>query len=167
MFGNNSIPEIRNRIVIEAIFNLSVIKIIVTFNDCLIVCAMALEFKKLINVLIHLAEADSHYSQQEHDLIMRILERKGLPESFYDEIKSAPMPIESLGSLPIDMKFEYLFASINLIFADQNVYASEILFSKKIAMRLGFKKELIDYCVEHHHLHSEEEIKEVSRSMYL
>ena len=127
---------------------------------------MAVAFKKLINVLIHLAEADNHFAREEHDLILKILERNGIPASYYDEVRNSRQPIESLDDLPIALKFEYLFSSINLIFADKNVYSSEILFSKKIAVRLGFKKDLIDYCVEHYNHRSEDELKETTLTRY-
>lgn len=128
---------------------------------------MPVAFDKLINVLIHLAEADNHFAKEEHDLILNILERKGYPKSFYDEIKNSPQPIQSLDDLSTEMKFEYLFSSVELIFADGNVYAIEILFCKKIAVRLGFKKDLIDYCVEHYNQQTHDELKEITMTNYI
>ena len=55
-----------------------------------------------------------------------------------------------LGALSLDQKFEYLMSSIELVFADQNVFESEIIFCKNIAIKLGFKKGIIDYFIENY-----------------
>ena len=53
-------------------------------------------------------------------------------------------PSIHLGALSMDQKFDYLMSSIELVFADHNVFESEIIFCKNIAIKLGFKKGIID-----------------------
>ena len=58
-------------------------------------------------------------------------------------------------------------SSIDLIFVDQNIFESEILFSKNIAIKLGFKKSIIDYIVEHYGKKSREDFKQAALKEYV
>jgi hypothetical protein len=49
-----------------------------------------------------------------------------------------------------------------LVFADQNVFESEIIFCKNIAIKLGFKKGIIDYFIENYELKTREEFKDAA-----
>ena len=104
--------------------------------------------KKKLNILIQLAEADKHFAKVERDLIVRIAQERNFSEDDVNGLIRNPEPIGTLGALSEDQKFEYLINCIELIFADKRVFESELIFSKSIAIKLGFKKNVIDYLVE-------------------
>ena len=57
-------------------------------------------------------------------------------------------------------------SAIELVFVDQNVFESEIIFCKNIAIKLGFKKGIIDYFIENYGKNPQE-FKEIAMSEYL
>lgn len=106
--------------------------------------------KKQLNILIQLAEADKHFAKTERDMIYKIAhDRKFSDESVTNLIRN-PEPIDTLGALSIDQKFDYLMACVDLMFADHKIFDSELIFCKSIAIKLGFKKNVIDYIVENY-----------------
>jgi uncharacterized tellurite resistance protein B-like protein len=117
--------------------------------------------KKQLNILIQLAEADKHFAKIEREMIFKIAKERNFPEESLNDLIRNPEPIDSLGALSHDQKFEYLMSIFDLIFADQNVFESEIIFSKNIAIKLGFKKGVVDFVMEHYHKKSREEFKPV------
>lgn len=123
--------------------------------------------KKQLNILIQLAEADKHFAKSERDMIFKIARERKFPEELVIELIRNPEPIDSLGALSPDQKFEYLMSSIELIFIDQNVFESEIIFCKNIAIKLGFKKGVIDYFMENFGKKTREELKKLSLQEYL
>jgi len=106
--------------------------------------------KKQLNILIQLAEADKHFAKVEREMIFKIARERNFPEDIVADLIRNPEPIDSLGALSSDQKFEYLTSCIDLIFADQNVFESEVIFCKNIAIKLGFKKGVIDYFIENY-----------------
>jgi len=118
--------------------------------------------KKQLNILIQLAEADKHFAKIERDLIYKIARERNFSDETVAELIRNPEPIDSLGALSVDQKFEYLMSCIDLIFVDQNVFESEIIFSKNIAIKLGFKKGIVDYFIENFGKKSPKEFKEVA-----
>jgi hypothetical protein len=123
--------------------------------------------KKQLNILIQLAEADKHFAKSERDMIFKIARDRKFPEELVIELIRNPEPIDSLGALSPDQKFEYLMSSIELIFIDQNVFESEIIFCKNIAIKLGFKKGVIDYFMENFGKKTREELKKLALQEYL
>lgn len=117
--------------------------------------------KKQLNILIQLAEADKHFAKIEREMIFKIAKERNFPEEAVNELIRNPEPIDTLGALSNDQKFEYLMSTIDLVFADQNVFESEIIFSKNIAIKLGFKKGVIDYVMENYEKKTREEFKSV------
>jgi len=117
--------------------------------------------RKQLNILIQLAEADKHFAKSEREMIYRIAKERHFPEDVVMDLIKSPEPIDSLGALSLDQKFEYLLSCIDLIFVDQNVFESEIIFSKSIAIKLGFKKAIIDYFVENYPIKTREELKQI------
>ncbi len=115
--------------------------------------------KKQLNILIQLAEADKHFAKVEREMIFKIAKDRNFAEDIVADLIRNPEPIDSLGALSTDQKFEYLVSCIELIFVDQNVFESEVIFSKNIAIKLGFKKGIIDYFIENYGKKSQEEIK--------
>jgi hypothetical protein len=118
--------------------------------------------RKQINILIQLAEADKHFAKAERDMIFKIARDRNFPEEQVQELIRNPEPIDSLGALPPDQKFEYLFTSIELILVDQNVFESEIIFCKSLAIKLGFKKSIIEFFMENVHKKSKNELKSIA-----
>jgi hypothetical protein len=122
--------------------------------------------KKQLNILIQLAEADKHFAKIEREMIFKIARDRKFPEEEVNELIRNPQPIDSLGALSLDQKFEYLMSSIELIFADQNIFESEIIFCKNIAIKLGFKKGIIDYFIQHYGSKTPQEFKEAALTEY-
>jgi len=123
--------------------------------------------KKQLNILIQLAEADKHFAKIERDLIFKIARDRSFPEEEVNDLIRNPQPIDSLGALSLDQKFEYLMSSIELVFADHNVFESEIIFCKNIAIKLGFKKGIIDYFIENYGKRTPAEFKEAAIREYI
>ena len=118
--------------------------------------------KKQLNILIQLAEADKHFAKIEREMIFKIAKDRNFPEDMVNDLIRNPEPIDSLGALSNDQKFEYLMSSIELIFIDQNVFESEIIFSKNIAIKLGFKKGVIDYFIQNYGKKNRDEFKQAT-----
>ncbi len=123
--------------------------------------------KKQLNILIQLAEADKHFAKIEREMIFKIAKERHFPEEIVNELIRNPEPIETLGALSVEQKFDYLMSSIDLIFADQNIFDSELIFCKNIAIKLGFKKDIIDYFVAHYGKKSREEFKQAALKEYV
>ncbi len=105
--------------------------------------------KKKLNILIQLAEADKHFAKTEREMIYKIARERNFPEETVNELIRNPEPIETLGALSQSQKLDYLISSIELVFVDQKVFESEILFTKNIAIKLGFKKNVVDYLIDY------------------
>ena len=123
--------------------------------------------KKQLNILIQLAEADKHFAKIERDLIFKIARERNFCDEEVNELIRNPQPIDSLGALSLDQKFEYLMSAIELVFVDQNVFESEIIFCKNIAIKLGFKKGIIDYFIENYELKTRQEFREIALNQFI
>ncbi len=123
--------------------------------------------RKHLNILIQLAEADKHFAKAEREMIFKIAKERNFPENEVQELIRKPEPIDSLGALAPDQKFEYLFTSIELILVDQNVFESELIFCKSLAIKLGFKKSIIEFFVANIDKMSKNALKEIAIKEYL
>ncbi|MBL7845271.1 MAG: TerB family tellurite resistance protein [Cyclobacteriaceae bacterium] len=123
--------------------------------------------KKLINILIQLAEADKHFAKAEREMIFKIAKEKNFPEESVTALIKNPEPIDTLGALSQEQKFDYLYTTIELVFADHNIFDSEVLFCKNVAIKLGFKKGIIDYFLEHYGRKTREEFKAEAMTHFL
>lgn len=123
--------------------------------------------KKQLNILIQLAEADKHFAKAERDMIFRIAKDRNFSEEEVNELIRHPEPIDTFGALSNDQKFEYLTACIRLIHADHNLFESELIFCKSIAIKLGFKKNSVDFFVDNFEKMPLEAIKSKILSDYL
>jgi len=117
--------------------------------------------KKQLNILIQLAEADKHFAKIEREMIFRIAKERNFPEETVQDLIRYPEPIESLGALSNEQKLEYLLSALELVFVDQNVFESEVIFCKNIAIKLGFKKHVVDYLMEHFGKKSRDEFRAI------
>ncbi|MEI9918272.1 MAG: TerB family tellurite resistance protein [Bacteroidota bacterium] len=129
--------------------------------------AMDIVTKKQLNILIQLAEADKHFAKVEREMVFRIARERNFPEDAVNEIIRNPEPIGTLGALSNDQKFEYLIECIMLMFIDQKVFESEIIFCKSIAIKLGFMKNVVDFLSKNFSSHSREELKKTVLSEYM
>ena len=118
--------------------------------------------KQQLNILIQLAEVDKHFATAEREMIFRLAKERNFPESEVLELIRKPQPIDSLGALSLDQKFDYLMSCIQLVFIDDNIFESEILFCKSIAIKLGFKKDVIDYFMQNFRKKTTQEFKVVA-----
>ena len=123
--------------------------------------------KKQINILIQLAEADKHFAKIEREMIFKIARDRNFPEETVNALIRNPEPIDSLGALSIEQKFEYLMSAIELVHIDQNVFESEIIFCKNIAIKLGFRKNVIDFIIDNYGKKNREDFKSAALKEYL
>jgi len=123
--------------------------------------------RKQLNILIQLAEADKHFARAEREMIFKIAKDKSFPQEEVQSLIRNPEPIDSLGALSLDQKFEYLRSIVELVLADHNVFESEIVFCKSIAIKLGFKKGVIEYFMEHFEHKDELSFKEQALSQFV
>jgi len=100
--------------------------------------------KMQLNVLIHLAMVDGVISNEEKAIMESIASKHGVSPSRLEEMIRQPKPIESLGALSNDVKFEYLYNIVNLMNADKEVDQRELNFCQNLAIRLGYNKEVVD-----------------------
>jgi hypothetical protein len=114
--------------------------------------------KKQLNVLIQLAHADKHFANSERDMIYKISRDRAFPEDIVTALIRQPEPIGSLAVMTDSQKIEHLLDCIALIFVDQRVFESEVIFARGIAMKLGFKKEAVDFLIENNGKQPREEL---------
>lgn len=123
--------------------------------------------KKQLNVLIQLAEADKHFAKVERDFILKLAQERHYPQDQVLALIRNPEPIDGLGALSNDQKFDYLMTCLELVFADQKVFESELIFCRSIAIKLGFRKHIIDFLVENFQTKSRDELKKAAFADYL
>src|ERR1041384_5553560 len=129
--------------------------------------SMDIVTKKQLNILIQLAEADKHCAKVEREMVFRIAKERNFPEESVNEIIRNPEPIGTLGALSNDQKFEYLIECIMLMFIDQKVFESEVIFCKSIAIKLGFMKDVVDFLSKNFSNLSREELKKTVLNEYM
>ena len=97
-----------------------------------------------LNLLIHLAIVDGKITDSERQALEGIAAKHGVGKDQLEEMIKYPKPIESLGALSNDVKFEYLYSIVHLMNIDDDVDQREIHFCQNMALRLGYYKEVID-----------------------
>jgi len=105
---------------------------------------MDVVLKMQLNVLIHLAMVDGQISKEEKETLEAIASKHDVSLSQLEEMIQYPKPIESLGALSNDVKFEYLYSIVDLMNIDDEIDQREIHFCQNMAVRLGYYKEVID-----------------------
>ena len=105
---------------------------------------MDVVLKMQLNVLIHLAMVDGQITKEEQETLESIAAKHGVSTTQLEEMIQYPKPIESLGALSNDVKFEYLYSIVHLMNIDDDVDQREIHFCQNMAVRLGYYKEVID-----------------------
>ncbi len=105
---------------------------------------MDVVLKMQLNVLIHLAMVDGEISKEEKKTLEAIASKHNVSLFQLEEMIQYPKPIESLGALSNDVKFEYLYSIVDLMNIDDEIDQREIHFCQNMAVRLGYYKEVID-----------------------
>lgn len=98
-----------------------------------------------LNMLLQLAHADRHFDETERELIRRIAIQKSIPASIIDDMLLHPISVDSLGALSEDQKLDYLLTAVELILVDGRIEPSEVRFAKNLALKLGFRIQVIDF----------------------
>ncbi|MEM1405279.1 MAG: TerB family tellurite resistance protein [Bacteroidota bacterium] len=101
--------------------------------------------RKQLNILIQLAEVDKHFSPLERKRIFDLAKRRKFPQDEVKELIRNPEPIGTLGALSDDQRFDYLYNLIDLMLADKKIFENELVFCKDIAIKLGFKKDVVEF----------------------
>jgi uncharacterized tellurite resistance protein B-like protein len=120
-----------------------------------------------LNVLIHLAKADRDFAEVEREMICRISKEKNFPEDRLNRMMQEPMPIDSLGALSSNQKFQYLMDCIELVLVDNKIMESELIFCRSIAIKLGFKKGLIDFLIANKNSLNQKELHAIAFRDYI
>jgi hypothetical protein len=116
--------------------------------------------KSQINVLVQLAHLDKHFADVERDMIFRIWHGHNLTDDEIGTMIQNPEPVGTLGALSPRQKLNYLLDCIELIYADNKVYDSELLFCRSIAIKMGLRKSVIDFLIENRTIYSHEVLQE-------
>ncbi|MBL3656409.1 TerB family tellurite resistance protein [Fulvivirga sediminis] len=122
--------------------------------------------RKQLSILIQLAEVDKNFDSEEKELIYKIAKLKNFPEDSVEELMLNPEPIGSYGALSDNQKFEYLYSCIELMIIDKKIFDSEIIFCIDIAIKLGFKKDVVQFLKEEFDNYSKEEIRPIIFERY-
>lgn len=123
--------------------------------------------QKQLNLLIQLAEADKHFAKSEREMIYKIAKDRNFSEDAVNHLIKNPEPIGSLGALSNDQKLDYLISSIELVLADQKVFDSEITFCRNIAIKLGFKKGIVEFFLKNLKAKTNEELRKTALAEFL
>lgn len=122
--------------------------------------------RKQLNILVQLAEVDKHLAPIEKERIFQIARERNFPIEEVKELIRNPEPIGSLGALPDTARFEYLITCIELMLLDKKIFTSELLFCKNVAIKLGFRQNVVDFLVENIDHTTKAELKSVVFSLY-
>lgn len=99
--------------------------------------------RKQINILIRLAMADKKVTKEERKMIFDLASEKNFPKETVEFLFEQQEPIGTLGALSENQKFEYLYNAICLMKVDRDISQSEVTFCEDIAIRMGFRKDVI------------------------
>lgn len=101
-----------------------------------------------MRILIQLALVDNQLSPPEKRMIFNLgaahnISEEDLEEMFAELLRAKEHQIPALENLSEDDRFDYLYHLIQLMKVDKKVYLSEIRFCEGLAVRLGYKKQVI------------------------
>ena len=116
--------------------------------------------KSQINVLVQLAHLDKNFADVERDLIFRVGHGHNLSDDEIGTLIQNPQPVGTLGALSPSQKLNYLLDCIELIYADNKVYESEMIFCRSIAIKMGLRKSVIEFLIENRVSLTKQELQE-------
>lgn len=102
-----------------------------------------LPINRQLSILVHLSRADKDFAEEERKFILDIGRRNGLSLEEVEAIIENPLGIPDLRNLPSDEKFDHLVNIIQLMKIDGKVRNTEIEFCEIMAMKLGYRPQVI------------------------
>jgi uncharacterized tellurite resistance protein B-like protein len=123
--------------------------------------------REQLNILIHLGRSDNNFCKVERDLLKEIANRHSFPATEIKELLRTQPPIRSLGALSFTKRVEYIMSCVDMMLVDGKIHKSEMIFCQKIADRLGFKHDIIDYLIKNQAFTEVEEITQKIKDQYL
>lgn len=99
--------------------------------------------------MIQLAMSDNVFTDSEKNTIIKIGKEHGGLESEIKEIIAKPNLKESLVPMTLIQKMDFLLDSILVVMADEKINPAEDRFVRQIAMKLGFKEEVVSFLIEY------------------
>jgi|GEM_PF-5238693 len=112
------------------------------------------------NYLLQLALADGQLGLQELQKIRDLI--GAVSEEDLQHLIDNPPPLVSLGAMPKEQWLEFITAMIEVMNSDQQVDRREVMFIQSQAVKMGFKKEVVEelwYCMEQGN-YTKEQIKQ-------
>ena len=116
--------------------------------------------KSQINVLVQLAHVDKHFADVERQLIYKVGHDNNLSDDEISAVIQNPEPVGTLGALTPSQKLNYLLDCLELIYADNKVFESELIFCRSIAIKMGLRKSVIDFLVDNWKIQTKAELTE-------
>lgn len=105
------------------------------------------EKKKQLGILVKIAMVDEEFADEEKAVIQRISQKYSASNSELEDIFNAPPINESLAPMTVIEKMDFMMDCMLVILADNVVTSSESYFAQQMALRLGFKTEVIDLLI--------------------
>ena len=87
--------------------------------------------------------ADKKVTREERNMIFDLASEKNFPKETVEYLFHQQEPIGTLGALSENQKFEYLYNAICLMKVDRDISPSEMTFCEDIAIRMGFRKDVV------------------------
>lgn len=100
----------------------------------------ALDHMKL---LINLAQVDGDIANRERNYIINIGKANGLFADQITPLLQQQHPIIIPNGLSVDEKFDCIYTLVQLMKIDERMYQEEIRFCSSIAVKLGYKQEVL------------------------
>lgn len=97
--------------------------------------------KKQLNLLVHLARVDGKFENSERELLLSFVKMKGLDKKALRN--NEPIDLSDFTQTP--NKVELLHWALKVMHADKVIHPKEIVFCRKLAIKLGFREEIIEH----------------------
>lgn len=101
-----------------------------------------------IRNLVALSFADGNADECEAELVGKIGVRAGLDRTEIERIMTRPNSIQFYPPDNARDRIEQLYDMVLVMMVDGEIHENEILFCKAVALKLGFRHEIIDAIVE-------------------
>lgn len=119
---------------------------------------MDIKTKNKIDLLVGLAAVDNNFHTLEKRIINEVLQHYNAENYVIKPVFDNFKLLHEADQL--DDKEELLYLALRIILADQNKHSDEIAFVKVLALKLGFRPEIVDY-ISNNGLSSFEEFKSI------
>ncbi len=104
--------------------------------------------QKQLNMLVQLAKKDKRFHRSEREMIYQLAETKNFPKNEVDQLLKSTEPVESLGALSPNQKFEYLYNAVKLMKVDRDIAECEVTFCQDLAIKMGYRKEVVQMLID-------------------